>query len=116
MKYVPLLNKTEPQKISCKNPNFHFFFFLSHILHHLASIPTYQQSQGANQPCPLPPEHELRLNYKPNGIWGRGLVMGKEKEEKINLKSYVVTVSLIKQQGKEINLMKCGTKLLSGQV
>ena len=42
--------------------------------------------------------------------------MGKEKEEKINLKSYVVTVSLIKQQGKEINLMKCGTKLLSGQV
>ena len=41
--------------------------------------------------------------------------MRKEKEEKINQKSYVVTVSLIKQ-GKEINLMKCSTKLLSGQV
>lgn len=42
--------------------------------------------------------------------------MGREKEEKTNQKSYVVPVSLIKQQGKEINLMKCGTKLLAGQV
>ena len=83
MKYVPLLNKTEPQKISCKNPNFHSF--LKRKATFCTIWPIFPHSNNQRELisyCPLPPEHELRLNYKPNGIWGRELVMGREGRKK----------------------------------